>query len=104
MPAPSDHIDTRALLELAAIKGQLDMMLRLLQEQHSATHRRIDDLGAAMNQRIDTMSAGIDSRFDTLDERVAKLEANERATAIKTAAAAALSGLLGAAGVKFLGN
>jgi len=90
MPA-DDDINTRALLELAAIKGQLDMMLKLLQEQHNATNRRIDDMNKSMDQR-----------FDRLDSRVETLEDRERTTAIRTAATSAISAAVVSAGIALL--
>jgi chaperonin cofactor prefoldin len=79
-------INTQALIELAMVKGQLTTVIQLLQHNHVDTHRRIDDLKAAVDQRFDDLAKTVDSRFDMLDDRVNTVEANERSTALRTAA------------------
>ena len=87
MSAP-DNINTSALVELGTIKGQLNTMMTMLQQNHADTNRRIDDLRHAQ----ETRTAGVESR-------VATLEKNERGTAIKAGVAGAVSGAIGAAGL-----
>lgn len=84
-------INTSALVELGTIKGQLNTMMTMLQQNHADTNRRIDDLRHAQ----ETRTAGVESR-------VATLEKNERGTAIKAAAAGATSGFIAAAAIAAL--
>lgn len=86
MSAPdSGNINNSALVELGTIKGQLNTMMTMLQQNHADTNRRIDDLRHAQEAR----TAGVESR-------VATLEKNERGTAIKAGTAGAVAGTLSA--------
>jgi hypothetical protein len=75
-------------VQLGAIKGQLDTMMTMLQQNHADTNRRIDDLRTSQSER----TAG-------LEERVSTLEHNERGTAIKAGTVGAVSGLIAAAAI-----
>lgn len=94
MSNPTD-INTAALVELAAVRGQLQVITQMMAQNHDATHRRIDDMQRATEQRFD----GVDGRIDTLEK-------NERDTALRTAGVAAITSAsisaLVAAGVALL--
>jgi hypothetical protein len=78
---PASDINIQALVELAALRGQLDSVLTLMQHNHQDIHRRIDDMRVSVDHRFDAL----DSRFGRLDERVNTVEGNERSTALRTA-------------------
>lgn len=91
--------DETMLAQLSQVKGQLSAVMgmlktqhestqQLLTHQHSATNQRIDDLRLAMG----TQHAATEKRIDGLSSRVTTLEGNERATALKGAGVAAVSG------------
>lgn len=69
-----------ALVELAEVKGQLKLIVTMLQQQHSAT-----------NQRIDDMRSSMENRFEGVEDRLGTLETNERSTALRTAGISAIS-------------
>lgn len=73
--------DPETLRALGQVQGQLTGIENLIRESSAATNRRIDDLKEAM-----------DDRFQDHGERIARLENNERATAIKAAAIGATAG------------
>lgn len=79
---------TALLLEMGQVKGQLTAMTALLQQNHTATQTRIEDL---------SKSVGV--RFDGLEKRLATLEENERGTAVRAAGTGALAGAIVAAGL-----
>ncbi len=82
MSAPDPgNINTSALVELGTIKGQLNTMMTMLQQNHADTNRRIDDLRHAQ-----------ESRTKGVEDRVSTLEKNERGTAIKAGVAGAMTG------------
>jgi chromosome segregation ATPase len=83
-----NQINTSALVELGTIKGQLNTMMTMLQQNHADTNRRIDDLRHAQEAR----TLGVENRVSTLEK-------NERGTAIKAAAAGAASGFIAAAAI-----
>jgi hypothetical protein len=82
----SAKTDLDAAHALGEVRGQLTSITLLLQAQHEASNRRMDDL-----------QKSIDNRFDSLENRIGTLEQNERGTAIKAAASGA-----GAAGLTIL--
>lgn len=87
---------TALLVEMGQVKGQLTAMTALLQQNHTATQTRIEDL---------SKSVGV--RFDGLEKRLATLEENERGTAIRAAGTGALAGAIVAAAlaaIKGLGH
>lgn len=82
---------TTLLVEMGQVKGQLTAMTALLQQNHTATQTRIEDL---------SKSVGV--RFDGLEKRLATLEENERGTAIRAAGTGALAGAIVAAALTAL--
>lgn len=84
-------INTAALVELAEVKGQLGVIVRMIQHNHDSTHLRIEDLRHT-----------VESRFKGVDERIGALERNERDTALRTAGVGALSGVIGSSLVQAL--
>ena len=74
---------TTLLIEMGQVKGQLTAMTTLLQQNHTATQTRIEDL---------SKSVGV--RFDGLEKRLATLETNERGTALRAAGTGALAGAI----------
>jgi cystathionine beta-lyase/cystathionine gamma-synthase len=79
--------ENSTLVELGEIKGQLKLMTQMLQQNHDSTNQRIDDL------RHST-----EARTKGLEDRVGTLEKNERGTAVKAGVAAAIGGVIVAAG------
>lgn len=87
-PHVRDHqSNTAVLLELAEVKGLLKAQMQLAQQNHEATHQRINDFRQAVEGRID----GVEGRIDGLEGRVAQVEKNERSTAVKSAGASAIT-------------
>jgi len=82
--ADQTSINTAALVELAEVKGQLGVIVQMIQHNHEATHQRIEDLRHT-----------VESRFKGVDDRIGALERNERDTALRTAGVGALSGVMG---------
>lgn len=86
------HKDNATLMgELGQVKGQLTLIIQLMQQHHDSTHQRINDMSKAM-----------DTRFIGVEQRVSTLERNERGTAVRTAAVGALSGAIVTAGLAML--
>jgi hypothetical protein len=84
------------LLALGKLEGQLAAMTTLMQQNHSATQTRFEDL-----------SKSFGARFDGIEKRLATLEQNERGTAMRAAGTGAVSGAIVAAGIaamKYLGH
>lgn len=79
----TDHDTIRALGQLT---GEVRGIADLIRETNASTNRRLDDL-----------KASVDDRFADHGKRIARLEDNERATAMRTAAIGAMSGLAGTA-------
>jgi hypothetical protein len=73
--------NTSVLVELAEVKGQLRIMTQLMQQNHEATHQRINDFRHA-----------VEGRVANVETRMATLETNERTTALKGAGSGALAG------------
>ncbi|OYZ76058.1 MULTISPECIES: hypothetical protein [unclassified Polaromonas] len=71
------------LVELAEVKGQLKLMIQLMQQNHEATHQRINDFRHA-----------VEGRVTNVETRMSTLETNERATALKGAGSGAIAGAI----------
>lgn len=84
MSAPAsrdrDPPNAAVLVELAEVKGLLKAQMQLAQQNHEATHQRINDFRHA-----------VEGRLDSLENRVVVLEKNERSTAVKSATASAVT-------------
>lgn len=78
-----NDIGAAALVQLAEVKGQLTMIVQLIQTNHGATHQRIDDLRKTVESRF----AGVENRLETIEQ-------NERGTAIRAAGSGAFSGAI----------
>ncbi len=83
---PSNADYTAALVQIAQVQGQLQSIVTMLQNNHTATHQRIDDLATS-----------IDNRFNGVEDRLGRVEQNERGTALRAAVAGAVSGLTSSA-------
>lgn len=81
--------DVSVLVELAEVKGQLKLMIQLMQQNHEATHQRINDFRHAVEGRV----ANVETRMSTL-------ETNERTTALKGAGSGALAGAITGAAIE----
>lgn len=79
--------NTRVLVELAEVKGMLRAQQLQTQQNHDATHQRINDFRHAVEGRID----GVEGRIDALEGRVGSVEKNERSTAVRSAGASAVT-------------
>lgn len=79
------------LAAVESLKLQLSGIENLVKVQHDATNVRIDDLRHS-----------IESRVKSHEDRIGKLEANERSTAIKAAGVSALVSTLIAASIAYL--
>lgn len=73
-------INLQVMQQLGEVQGQLANITLLIQNSHSQTNKRIDDLNVAVTARLDNM-----------DERLQRVEANERSTAIKAGAVGAVT-------------
>lgn len=97
MPAPGEgqqqnnEIGTAALVQLAEVRGQLTMIAQLIQNNHGATHQRIDDL----RKTVETRFAGVEDRLETIEQ-------NERGTAIRAAGSGAFSGAIVAGAIELM--
>lgn len=79
------------LVELAEVKGQLKLMVQMMQQNHESTHQRINDFRHA-----------IEGRLSGVETRVATIEKNERGTALRGAGSGALSGAIMGAAIEAL--
>lgn len=87
--APQDASANAILFEMGQVKGMLQGLTTQIQSNHEATKTRIEDL----KQTVDT-------RFTAVEKRLSSVEANERATALRTAGAGALSGAIVTAAIE----
>lgn len=78
----TEQSNAAVMRELGEVKGQLTVLMQVMQSNTTATNRRIDDMRDAV--------AG---RLDSHEKRISTLEVNERGTAVK----AGMSGMVGAA-------
>jgi hypothetical protein len=88
MTDTANSVATTVLVELGSVKAQLTAMTLMLTQNHAATQTRIEDMSKAVGQR-----------FDGIEVRLARLEENERGTAIRAAGTGALAGAIVAAGL-----
>jgi hypothetical protein len=79
--------ENSTLAAVSEVKGQLLGIQAMLQQNHDSTNQRIDDLRHS-----------VESRMKGVEDRVSTLEKNERGTAVKAGVAAAIGGVLVAAG------
>ena len=86
-------VNAQTLQQLAEVKGQLTNITLLIQNSQTSTHQRIDDLRTSM-----------ETRFDGVEERLSRVEENERATAMRAAGSGAITGAIVAAGIEFLAH
>ena len=92
MSEPNDpNSNTSVLIQLGEVQGQLKLKTQMLQQNHESTHQRINDFRHA-----------VEGRLQGVETRMTVIEANERATAIKSAGSGALAGAIMAAGVEAL--
>lgn len=75
--------NTAVLVELGQVKGQLTLLLQMMQNNHDSTNKRIDDMRHA-----------VEGRLEGVEGRVSVLEKNERGTAVRSAASGAASALI----------
>lgn len=86
--------DVRAALQgFAEVKGQLANITLLIQNSQTSTHQRIDDLRKT-----------VETRFDGVEERLTRVEENERTTALKASASGALMGAVVSGAVALLAH
>jgi hypothetical protein len=96
----SDNDEVRqALSQMGEIKGQLTMMMAMMQQHHADTGRRIEQSHADTNRRIDDLHRAQEARIGGIEGRVVTLEKNERGTAIKAGIAGATTGMITAAAI-----
>ena len=86
-----NDVNTQTLQQLAEVKGQLSTITLLIQNSQTSTHQRIDDLRGSM-----------ETRFDGVEERLGRVEENERKTAMRAAGSGAVTGAIVAAMVEIL--
>ena len=90
MSDPTD-VQIASLQLLAEVKWQLASISLLIQNCLSATHQRIDDLRKT-----------VEDRFTGIEERLGRVEENERKTAMRAASVGALAGAVVPAGIELL--
>ncbi len=86
-------VNSQALQQLAEVKGQLTNITLLIQNSQASTHQRIDDLRGSM-----------ETRFDGVEERLGRVEENERKTAMRAAGSGAVMGALVAGAIEVLAH
>jgi hypothetical protein len=94
----SDIANAAVLSELGQVKGQLQMMTAMIQQNHESTHQRINDFRHAIEGRIDSVEArigAVEGRIDTVDK-------NERGTALRAAGAGGVSAAIVAGAIEAL--
>ncbi len=87
----NNEINAATLAQLGEVKGQLAIIIQMIQHNHNATHQRIDDLRHTM-----------EGRFTGVDSRLTVLEKNERGTALRTATVGAVAAALVSAGLEVI--
>lgn len=87
-PMPEDN---KVLFMLGEIKGELRGLRETVERDAQSTNRRIDDLVSA-HQR----------RSDMIEQRLARLEANDRSMLMRTTGLGGLSGAVVAATIEFI--
>ena len=70
------------LLQMGKLEGQVGQILHMMQANHTAINQRMDDMRSAFNARMDAYT-----------DRLEKIEARERGTAIKAAVSGSISGM-----------
>lgn len=89
----ADSAAQQTLIELAAVKGQLNSLITLMTANHAATQQRMNDLQASN-----------DRRFQALEQQLGTVIANERSTALRTvglgSAGGGVAGAIAAAALK----
>jgi hypothetical protein len=55
---------------IGEVKGTLEVLLKLTQQNNDQLNRRMDDLTHAVNQRIDDHSKSNDQRFSLIEQRI----------------------------------
>lgn len=87
------QLDTNnaVMVQLAEVKGQLGMMMKVMQQNHDTTQTRIDDFRHAIETRVE----GVETRLETLEK-------NERGTALRGASSGAVSGAVVSGGVALI--
>jgi hypothetical protein len=93
-PTPSGNSAAQqTLIELAAVKGQLNSLITLMTANHGAIQQRMNDLQTSN-----------DRRFQALEQQLGTVIANERATALRTvglgSAGGGVAGAIAAAALK----
>lgn len=83
--------NTAVLVQLAEVKGQLGLMMQVMQQNHDTTQTRIDDFRHA-----------IETRVESVETRLETLEKNERGTALRGASSGAMGGAVASAGVALI--
>lgn len=81
----------RLLSETSEVKGQLNGLIGIIQNNHESSNRRLDDFRQSM-----------ESRMGGVEDRLGKLEENERGTAIRSSATGALAGAIVAGAIAAL--
>lgn len=84
-------LNAQALTEIAAVKGQLTGIATMIQANHEASNKRLDDFRHS-----------VEGRIGGIEERLGKLEENERGTAIRSSATGALAGAIVAGAIAVL--
>ena len=79
------------MAQLGEVKGQLTIMMQLMQQNHDSTHQRINDFRHS-----------VEGRLGGVEARIGVIEKNERGTAIKSATSGALAGAVMAGGIAVL--
>jgi hypothetical protein len=75
----TDDDATKVMVQMAEVKGQLSLMMQMMQQNHDSTHQRINDFRQA-----------VEGRVTNVEGRVTVLEKNERSTALKSAGSTAV--------------
>ena len=83
-----NEANSAILRSLGHIEGQVAQLMQMMQTNQAAT-----------NQRLDDMRASINARMDSQEKRIDKLETNERNTALRSSASAAIAAAIVSSGM-----
>ncbi len=90
---PAQTMQLQTMQQLAEVKGQLTNIFTLIKDGQNSTNQRIDDLRKS-----------VETRFSGVEERLTRVEENERSTALRAAGSGALMGAIVAAGIELITN
>jgi len=89
-----DPVLAQVLGQLHAIQQAITNQSQMSALQNQNTNARLDDMRRMFDQRLDDMQSHWDGRLNTHEGRISRVEANERSTALRSAATGGLTGAI----------